>query len=84
MVIFFMDMAIRSYKLIPTSVFAKSDLNTGVTTQQPKRSVRSIIENNLENTSFTPSTHHVAEQKIPQEGGGGCENPQNPICSSQC
>ena len=60
-------MAVRSYKLIPTSVFVKSDLNSG-DLQQPKRSLRSIIENNLENTSFTPSTHHVAEQKIPQEG----------------
>ena len=78
-------MAIRSYKLIPTSVFAKSDLNTGGTSQQQNRSVRSIIENDLENTSFTPSTHHVAEQTIPQKegGAGGGEILKIPF-STQC
>ena len=72
-------MSIKTYKLVPIAAFAKSDLNRtntdgGEVTEIPKRSVRSIIEDNLENTDFNPSTHHVAEQKYPQQGGGG-ENP---------
>ena len=68
-------MSIKTYKLVPIAAFAKSDLNRtkdvdgGEAAEVPKRTVRSIIEDNLENTDFSPSTHHVADQKYPQQGG---------------
>ena len=83
-------MSIKSYKLIPISVFSKSDLNSGKNDNESeeigdgeaskRRSIRSIIENSLENeelknSDFTPSSHHVAEQKIPQQGEGVDKEP---------
>ena len=69
-------MSIKTYKLVPIAAFGKLDLSSAPVEEEevPKRSVRSIIEDNLENTDFSPSTHHVADQKYPQQGGG-VENP---------
>ena len=76
-------MNIKTYKLVPVSFFDKVgkdgefvDDNVkqkNMVTDEEERSVRDIVEANLQNTNFEPSKHYIADFKLgkPSLDGGG-------------
>ena len=67
-------MNVKSFKLIPIHIFEKMDVSSECKENNVnERSVKDIVESNLEKTNFKPSKHYVADFKIapsPQEGKG--------------
>ena len=76
-------MNIKTYKLVPVSFFDKMGKDgefvddnikqKNVVTDEGERSVRDIVEANLQNTNFEPSKHYIADFKLgkPSLDGGG-------------
>ena len=72
-------MSVKSYKLIPTHIFEKMECsqkqgihNSGK--NEENRSVRDIVQENLADTQFSPSTHYVADFKLSPKKGGFAGN----------
>ena len=68
-------MPIKKYKLVPIDLFErlggyKNENCTKTEDEIPHRSVKNIIDYNLNNSEFKPTTHHVAEETLKQGGAG--------------